>query len=356
VSDPNLPIPPYPQPFPPAYAAPPQGHIFPMTFGQFLDRIFRLMRGHWKTFTAIGLLPIGIMVVFYALFFGALYLAGVFKHPPAPPNIPIMLEFVLPLGLLFIPVMFLMYGIYYGASTYATVRADHDMNVAAGEALAHAWSRIGRYSWLMLLRSLIIALPIAALAIILGVALGLGGLFAGLSSKGGNASAAALFLLIPLMVLFYLGVAVYAIIMSLRLSLAFAACMEENITAWQAIKRSGKLTRGAKGRIFLVLLIIYAISYAAVMVLYFVGFFVVVIGALAFAGHPDWTSPITIALAVIAGIVVLALMLLWTALLLAAYSTAFAVFYRDQRLRQQGPPPLPAPLPTQISAPIPEQS
>jgi hypothetical protein len=89
--------------------------------------------------------------------------------------------------------------------------------------------------------------------------------------------------------------------------------------------------------------------------MYFVGVFVVVIGAVAGAGHLNWTSPTTIALAVLAGIVVLALVLLWTALLLAAYSTAFAVFYRDQCLRQQGPPPLPAPAPAPITTPIPEQ-
>jgi hypothetical protein len=32
-------------------------------------------------------------------------------------------------------------------------------------------------------------------------------------------------------------------------------------------------------------------------------------------------------------------MLLWTVLLMAAYSTAFAVFYRDQCLRKDGSPP-----------------
>jgi hypothetical protein len=358
MNDPNFPVPPYAQPFPPAYPVPPQGHVFPLTFGQILDRVFRLMRSHWKTFTAIGMLPIGVLIVFYAVFFGALYLAGVFKHPPAPPNVAVILSTVLPLGLLFIPVMFLMYGLYYGASSYATVRAECGLHVTAGEALRHAWSRIGRYTWLMILRSLIIVLPIIVLALALALILGAGGLFLGLGSKGdaSNAAAGALFLLIPLMILGYLGAAVYAIIMTLRLSLAFAACVEEDITAWQAIKRSGTLTHGAKGRIFLALLIIYAISYAAAMVLYFVGFFAVVIGALFTGGHIDWTSPATIAVAVIAGIAMLAFVLVWTALLLAAYSTAFAVFYRDQRLRQQGPPPMPIAAPGPMPAPLPEQS
>jgi len=33
--------------------------------------------------------------------------------------------------------------------------------------------------------------------------------------------------------------------------------------------------------------------------------------------------------------------LVWTATLMAAYSTSFAVFYRDQCLRKDGPPPMP---------------
>jgi hypothetical protein len=190
----------------------------------------------------------------------------------------------------------------------------------------------------MVLRSLIIAIPIMVLALAVGV----GGLMLGLIPKGGNPNPAVLFFLIPLAILFYLGAIVYAIIMSLRLSLAFPACVHENLTAMQAIRRSGALTHGAKGRIFLVLLVIYAISYVAVMILYAVGLFAFAIAALAGLGHASLTSPITITLAVAGVLVLMALFLLWSAALMAAYSIAFAVFYRDQCLRMQGPPPIPS--------------
>jgi hypothetical protein len=304
-----------------------------MTFGQILDRIFRVVRSNLRPFLAIGVVPFGVLFGFYAVFFGALFLAGVFQHPPAQPNVAVTMWILLPVGLLFIPAMFVMYGLYYGASTYAAVQADHDVKVTAGEAFRHAWSKLGRYVWLMVLRSLIISIPIAVLAI----AIGLGGLMLGLIPKGGNPNPAALFFLIPLFVLFYLGAIAYAVMMGLRLSLAFPACVRENLTAIQAIKRSGVLTNGTKGRIFLVILIIYAISYAAVMVLYAVGLFVFAIAALAGAGHASLTAPITIALAAIGVLIVLALVLLWSAILMAAYSTAFAVFYRDQCLRKDGP-------------------
>ncbi len=347
MSDFNPPLPPYPL----APPAPPAGYVFPMTFGQILDRIFRLVRSHLRPFLAIGVFPFSVVIVFEAVFFGGLFFAGVFKHPPAQPNVAAMLSIVVPVGLLFIPAMFVMYGLYYGASTYAAVQADNNLYVTSGEAFRHAWSKLGRYVWLMVLRSLIVAIPIFVVALAVGV----GGLLLGLFAKGANPNPAALFFLIPLLILFYLGAIVYAILMSLRLSLAFPACVREDLTAMQAIKRSGVLTNGAKERIFLVLLIIYAISYAFVMVLYVVGLFAFAIAAIAHASFNVWvhggtlaagvltgpehaTSWVTIALAVIGVLVVLALVFLWSAVLMAAYSTAFAVFYRDQSLRKQGPP------------------
>jgi hypothetical protein len=316
---------------------PPYGHVFPLTFGQILDRIFRLTRSHLRPFLAIGVFPIGVMFAIFAVFIGALYLGGVFVRPPTQPSIAAILWIAIPMDMLFIPIMFVMYGLYYGASTYAAVQADNNVDVTAGEAFRHAWGKLGRYIWLYVLRALIVAIPILVIALAVGV----GGLILGLIPKGGNPNPAALFFLIPLVILFYLGAFVYAILMSLRLSLAFPACVQENITAMQAIKRSGVLTHGAKGRIFLVLLVIYAISYVAVMMLYAVALFAFAITALAGAGHASLTSPITIVLAVAGVLVLLALVFLWSAALMAAYSIAFAVIYRDQYLRMQGPPPMP---------------
>jgi len=300
-----------------------------------------VLRAHCKPMTAIGMLPIGFLFLFEGVIFGVFYLTGVFKTPPAPQNITLLPPADIAVSLLFVPVMILLYGLCYGASTYAAVQADCELKVTASEALCHAWSRIGRYTWLVLLRALIIALPIFALFAVIAVG---GVLVAYLTPNfSSNASTGALFLLIPLGVLLYLGALVYAAIMTLRLSLAFPACVHENLTAGQAIKRSGVLTQGAKGRIFLVLLIIYAISYAFIMVMYFVGFFVVAIGMAVGAGNMRHLSPLAIAIFVIAGIAVLAAFLLWMALLMAGYSTAYAVFYRDQRLRKDGPSPAPAP-------------
>jgi len=317
---------------------PPFGHVMPMTFGQILDRIFRLTRANIWPFLAIGIFPIFVVIAFEAVVFGVLFLAGFFAHFPAHPNPDptVVLWIVVPFFLLFLPLMFVVYGLYYGASTYTAVQADHGMKVTANEAFRHAWSRLGRYIWLYVLRSLIIAIPIMVMALLFAVGGLLLGLIPAISSQGATPDPALLFFLIPLAIIFYIGAIVYAIIMGLRYSLAFPACAHENITAVQALKRSGKLTSGAKGRIFLMALVIYAIGYAAMMIVYAVGMFLFAIGALAVGGHVQAHLVLAITLAVIAGLVILILIFLWTALLMAAYSIAFAVIYRDQCLRKDG--------------------
>jgi uncharacterized membrane protein len=278
MSEMNPPLPPYP----PVPGMPLFGRMAPMTFGQILDRIFRLTRANIWPFLAIGIFPIFVVIAFEAVIFGGLFLAGAFHRPPAIQDPTAALWIVVPAFLLFIPIMFVVYGLYYGASAYAAVQADHGMKVTAGEAFRHAWSRLGRYIWLYLLRALIIAIPIFVCVLVIV----LGALLLGFIPKnGGDPDPAALFFLIPLGVIFYIGAFVYAILMSLRYAIAFPACVHENITAGQALKRSGKLTNGAKGRIFLVALVIYAIGYAAMMIVYAVGMFFFAIGALVVGGH-----------------------------------------------------------------------
>ena len=337
MSDSNPPLPP-PPPIP---GFSPYGA---MTFGQILDRIFRLVRASIGPFLAIGVFPIFVVIAFEAVIWGGLLLAGAFQLPPIHPhpNPAAALWILIPAFLVFIPLMLVVYGLYYGASTYAAVQADHGIKITAGQAFRHAWSRLGRYIWLYVLRSLIIALPILIVALLFGLFALLLGLIPVLTNHGGSADPAALLFLIPLGILFYLGAIVYAIIMSLRYSLAFPACVHENITAGQALKRSGALTKGARGRIFLMALVIYAIGYAAVMILYFVGFFLFAIGALLVGGNPQAHLALTITLAVIACLVLLVVIFLWSALLMAAYSITFAVFYRDQCLRKEGQLPAPA--------------
>jgi membrane-anchored glycerophosphoryl diester phosphodiesterase (GDPDase) len=129
------------------------------------------------------------------------------------------------------------------------------------------------------------------------------------------------------MALFVIG-----FIISLRLTLAFPATVMENLSAIEALKRSNFLTRGARLKIFLVLLVIYAAAYLAMLLLMGGMLFVVAIGLFAFSGtHMGLTSPVMVFLAILAGLGFLALMVLFMACSWAGFTTALGVIYNDQR-------------------------
>jgi membrane-anchored glycerophosphoryl diester phosphodiesterase (GDPDase) len=143
--------------------------------------------------------------------------------------------------------------------------------------------------------------------------------------------------------LLFLAASVYGVIVALRLSLAFPASIAEGLPAWAAIRRSNRLTQGAKLRIFLVLLVIYALAYAAEMVGGIVLLVVFGIGALAAAAlHVALASAAGVILCGLGAICALGFFFLWIALIWSAFSTSFAVLYHDQRLRTEGA--LPAPV------------
>jgi hypothetical protein len=342
---PDSPDQPFP-PIPPPSGIYPPGAVFPMTFSQILDRISRIVRRRWKTLAAIGIAPMGFVVLLEAIFFATFYFAGILKPPTAPADIQRIAWIAIPFDLLLIPAMLVLYGLYYGASSYAALQADRDLPVTIAQAYAHAWSRLGRYVWLMILRALIVVVPMIPLIL----AFAAGAFFMTRHASHGSDNAGILFLLIPLGILLYLGAFVYAIIMALRLSLAYCACVHEGLTARQAITRSGFLTQGAKGRIFLVLLVIYAISYAVMMVIYFIG--LIVFGAVMLAGSAGLSAHDTtpfgyagIGLLILAGA---AIVIFWSALLMAAYSVSFAVLYRDQCLRRDGQETAPTAIATEM--------
>ena len=186
-------------------------------------------------------------------------LAPQLTHGSAIPATPPPLFF----GLIFLfyPVILLVYALYLPAAFSAATQADRGVVVSFRQAYGVAWSRFGRSLWLMVLCMLILILPAVVIAALIG-----GG--AALMHHGAAAGAgpAYAFFLIPLLVLLYLGILVYSVLIMLRFAVAYPACIEEDLPAWKALKRSADLTGGAKGRIFLVLLVVYAVVYAVEIV------------------------------------------------------------------------------------------
>jgi membrane-anchored glycerophosphoryl diester phosphodiesterase (GDPDase) len=192
---------------------------------------------------------------------------------------------------------------------------------------------------------LLISVYLRAFGLALGILLvcfaGFGLLSVGGTSQNPPTAAIAVF---PIMMILYFPAYVYGVIVALRLSLAFPAWMEEELTTGEAMRRSSQLTKGSKGRIFLLLLVIYAITYAFLFVFYLLGIVFFAIGALGMtAMHMHPTDPAFIVGICVAGVILLVLIFVWMALLYGSIVIMLSVVYHDQRRRKDAP--LPAQLP-----------
>ena len=334
MNEPGFPSPSIPPAFPSTNV--PRGA---MTFGQILDRVLQLMRANWRLLVGIALVPGAGMIVYFGVIFAALFpvLRPVMLHQT--PQFSVMTIVWLSAAYIFgVILMIVICALYEPAAVYAALEANTGTRVGFRKAWAVAWSKAGRYIWLAILRALIVMLPIVVFGAVIVGTVGLS-----MARGRGGMDPSVMIVIFPLLMLFYLGAMVFAVLVMLRLVLAVPACVAEDLSAWKGIRRSNQLTKGAKGRIFLLFLLIYAIAYAAFLVaevvLFFVGAMVALVGMLLHLAMAPW-GYIGIG---VGAVVFICAYLLWVACIWAAYTTLFAVVYRDQRLRLEGAAGAPVP-------------
>jgi uncharacterized membrane protein len=184
-----------------------------------------------------------------------------------------------------------------------------------------------RYTFLLFLEGLIVyAAPIAVWTALIAIsAVGAAvGQSAGLNSlTSGALFALAIFLVIT-------GLAAYVVWMLLRLCLAFPACVVEQIPATAALKRSSALSKGTKGRIFLLYILGLALNWL-------VSIGITVPLTIVMAQIPDSGSAKHAAAAGTATILIIyGTGFIVQALIKPIYGIALTLFYYDQRIRQEG--------------------
>lgn len=310
----------------------PQFPVYPpLTFGQILERIFRLLRSNFKLLLGIGCIPGLAIPITYGLLFAGMGRQIFALVQGANPAAYLSQMSIWMLGFFAIlPVHLAIFAVYLGASSYAAVLADCGTVVTFRQAFRVALLRTGHYLLLVLTIYAVTFLPALLLEI---------PMFAMMALVGSHDPAPnpVLILLFPIEFLLMFGALIAGALVALRLSLAFPASVFESLNVRAALKRSWQLTRGALGRIFLVMLVIYAAVYALTMIA--IGG-VISVGAIAFfafsgpADHPSQhTIILLIACAVVAYLVLIAVCTvgMWT-----GFSAAFAVIYNDQRMRIDG--------------------
>jgi len=161
--------------------------------------------------------------------------------------------FALVVSLAALPVLLAAAALALAAMNHAVSRVHMGQTTTIREAYKSVWPRCWRYTGLLILEGLMIgAAPLAAwIALVFLVA----GAAAWAQRAGMESIAGAAFLILAV-VLVVVALIGFTIWMLLRLSLAFPACVVEQIGAWTAIKRSAFLCTGTKGRIFVLYLLV----------------------------------------------------------------------------------------------------
>jgi hypothetical protein len=325
-------------PAPPASAAPPGGATLrgPMTFGQILDRVLQLMRSNWPLFVRIALAPALGLIAYFGIIFAAFFpvLKLIMLHQTVGFSPMKMASLGTSLGLAYVVGILLMvviYALYEPAGIYAALEANAGKRVTFRAAWAVSWNKAGRYVWLSILRAAIVMLPMLVFGALIAGTLGLS-----MAHGSGSMDPSLVAMIVPLFMLLYLAWFVYTVLIMLRLVLAVPASVTEDLSAWRSLRRSNQLTHGAKGRIFLLGLLIYAIAYAVFLVvevvIFFLGAMAALVGMMLHLALAPWGYA-----GIGVGVVVFACAyLVWVAAAASAYCTLFAVVYHDQRLRLEG--------------------
>jgi hypothetical protein len=297
----------------------------PLNLGEILDRTAEIYRNHFLLFAGIASIFAGVMLLMQMLHLGALALLG---YPRVAPGLTWVsastaviegLAILILAGLSVAAINRTVAWVYLGEP--ATIRA----------AAASVRPRLSRYLWLMTMTGFRAWAPLAAMYVAM-FAIVLSILPAGFLTNptlaqhptAQNTSAliqagVGILILTPL---FLLGL-VYGVWMSLRYSLAMPACVVEDMRAGEALKRSIELTKGSRGRIFVLGLLVYAVKLLLGILF---GFPFLAFGF----RHPGQPLPLAYLAVQQVGV------FLTNTFIGPMYATGLTLFYYDQRVRKEG--------------------
>jgi hypothetical protein len=301
-------------------------HLRPLTLAEILDRTAQLYRRNFWVFAGVGALPVGVMVAIAMVGgFGAGVVAVVAKGA-APPGAAVglgagVLVLMAVVGL----AAYIAAGVFSLAGlTQAAVSAHRGERPTIRAALRSVGPGFWRYLWLLILQCVFAGLIPGAIAAAVAMPLFY------LVARGGEgiAAGAALGLVAFVVIAAAVGVMIW---LALSYSMGLVACVVEQKTAWESLQRSWKLSRGSRGRIFVLFLLVAALAMVLSMIAYIP--FLIIVGVTAVAGKGAQNA----AAALIAAELVNFLMQFVVQTLLAPVSwIALALFYFDQRIRTEG--------------------
>jgi hypothetical protein len=301
-----------------------ESNLRPLTLSEILDRTAQLYRENFLLFAGISAVYAGAVLVLNLLHIGlvellkALHVAGA------------LLWVDLAAGGTEALIIILLYGATVAAINRAVAWVHLGETTSIRGAYAGILPRLGSYLWLMTITAVVVFTPIVLLY---GGYFGTMAYFAkAFGAKAGataaqqvaaNPQATAIALGASLaFILLLLPVGIYTIWMSLRYALALPASVVESLKARQALRRAVELSKGSRGRIFVLGLLVAVIKIgmlAVTQLFVFVSVF----------KHHGQIGP---GLSAISQIIAF----FTNTFLGPIYATGLTLFYYDQRVRKEG--------------------
>jgi MFS family permease len=303
--------------------------LHPSSLGEILDRTAQLYRSRFFVFLGISVVPTVVVLVPFCGFF--LLLAWLGSNSTSPPAEDwaktFAVVFLVIVSLIALAIYAAIAALAMAAMNHAVSRAYLGERITIRDAYKAAWSRGWHYIGLLILEGIIVAAaPMAAWVVLVFLAAG-AGVLAQRAGMGGDVNDAMVGLAAVLAIVALLC---YCVWMLLRLSLAFPASVIEQIGAWSALKRSSALTKGTKGRIFLLYLLGAALTW-----LLSLGITIplaIVMALVSASVGPQRAQALNLVMA----FVIYGASFAIQALTRPIYGIALTLFYYDQRIRQEG--------------------
>ena len=292
----------------------------PLTLGEILDRTAELYRSNFLLLAGISSVYAGILLVLSLVQIGA-------QQGARALHMNTGLIVVSVIGLVVLGLIIFVVG---GLSIAANTRAVGWLHLGEPASIRAAYRailpRTGRYLWLMTVTYFRAWFPCVLIyAAYAALLLSMSGRRDCLRRMRRHSDPQMMIVFLASTVAFLfllLGFLVYGILMSLRYALAVPACTVENLKALQAIRRSIQLSKGSRGRIFMLGLLALIIQLGLTGLTQ--GFFIMV-GIKNKGVIPVWMSVVQQLLAFLTNTFVQPI-----------YATGFTLFYYDQRVRKEG--------------------
>ena len=295
----------------------------PSTLGEILDRTAQIYRRNFWLFAGVAALPIGAIFAFTAIG-GALFGAAAVTFRAGGLANPAAIALVVLVVLIAAPV-YIAAAVFSSAGlTEAAASTYRGEKITIRGAFKKVTPRFWRYLWFIILQGIVVGLIPAAIAgAVIGVLL-----FVGTLAGAGTSTAIAVGFLV-----FIVVVAAVVVIIELVLgySISLPVCVLEKKPAWDSLKRGWSLSKGTRGRIFVMFLLVMALAMAVSMISAIPSMIII------FTSAAGGSQPATGSVAFIVAEITRAVLDLVLQVALAPISAiALVLFYYDQRIRKEG--------------------